>query len=811
MIEWLSRRPVWFLGAAVGLALVAVPFALRLEMTTELVHLLPPGLPSVQSFRQFEEQIGGHTFLSVVIESPDRSANQRFGEALAQRLAARDWAYQVSFRRDVGFVQRRWPFLVSEKDLERLEADLREGLSRAKVRHSPLAIDLDENPGAPNWEQLRSFARSGTHGLGSLKEFRSNADGSVLLMQVQMRQLTSRVRKTQVILSEAGADINALQPASFHPKLQARLYGGLRFRAEEYNSILHDLARASIITFPLMLLIPALALRSYWEPLVVLVPVAVGMAWTYAGAQFLFGSLNLVTCFLFLILFGVGDDYPIHLLYRIREEIQRGAGVREGTACAIRSTAAPLGFSALTNLAAFIALAWMQFRGFSQFGVMAGAGVCLILVATLVTVPGIVWLIRFRLGTGKHHGEATASPQPETHPGRPPVLRWGSVLPVVSLWAILTGGSAWVVHHKLEFEQDFEHLRPDFPELRELRDKAESIEGYQRSSPAVFFTPDFEASREIARVVQARLDNDGTTSPIGRVLSLASILDGDTPSKRARLDRVLQLLDDPVLRHAPADIREDIDALRDRLDLSPLTLEGIPLHIRRSLTRPVQGPGATERDLYLVVVEPRNRVSLAPEAVAFANRLEAVHFRGRRFVPAGEALIFAEILRVVRQEGWVVVALAWLATAVLVYIAFRSWADLLALVVTMAGALFISLAVLAALNIRLNFFNLAVLPLLVGLGINYGIHLLHRYHEEGMPATHAARRLAASVGSAAATTVVGFAGLLLAHHPGLWSMGFTASVGIGIIALSCLLFLPSLADLLTLLRTLRQPAGMQRA
>jgi predicted RND superfamily exporter protein len=670
-----------------------------------------------------------------------------------------------------------------------------------------LAIDLDEKAPAPDWEQLRSLARKGTHGLGSLREFRSNADGSVLLMQVQIRQLTSRVNKTQEILSQAAADINALQPAAFHPKLQARLYGGLRFRAEEYNSILRDLARASIMTFPLMLLIPALVLRSYWEPLVVLVPVAAGMAWTYAAAWFLFGSLNLVTCFLFLILFGIGDDYPIHLLYRIREEIQRGTAIREGIACAIRSTAAPLGFSALTNLGGFVALAWMQFRGFSQFGVIAGIGVCLILVATLVTVPGIVWLIRSRLGTGKRKSPSAASSLRATRAGREHLLKWRFVLLVVSMWAILAGGSAWMVSQKLEFEQDFENLRPDFRELRELRDKAESIEGYQRSSPAVFFTPDFEASREIARVVQARLDNEGTRSPIGRVLSLASILDGDTASKRARLAGLLTLLDDPVLRQAPAEIRADIEALRDHLDLSPLTLEGIPLDIRRSLTRPIKGPGGEERELYLVVVEPRNRVSLTSEALAFANRLQAVESHGQPFVPAGEALIFAEVLRLVRQEGWVVIALAWVATAALVYMAFRSWTDLVALLVTMAGALSISLAVLAGLGMRLNFFNLAVLPLLVGLGINYGIHLLHRYHEEGMPATHAARRLAPSVGSAAATTVVGFAGLLLAQHPGLWSMGFTASVGIGIIALSCLLFLPSLADLLALLRTHRHPAS----
>lgn len=774
MIGLLARRPVWFLGAAVALALIAIPFALRLEMTTELVHLLPPGLPSVKSFRQFEQQVGGHTFLSVVIESPDRDANVRFGDKLAERLRARDWAYQVHFRRDVDFIERRWPFLISEGELERLEEDLREAVNRAKVRHSPLSIDLDETPAKPDWARLRS--------LGALKELRSNSDGTVLLMQVQMRQLTSRVGKAQQILAEAASDIDNLRPASFHPQLRARLYGGLRFRVEEYNAILRDLGRASLVTFPLMLLIPALALRSCWEPLVVLVPVGVGMAWTYGAAEFLFGSLNLVTCFLFLILFGIGDDYPIHLLYRIREEIQRGAGMKEATARAVRATSAPLFFSALTSLAAFFSLAWMQFRGFSQFGVIAGVGVCLIFAATLVTVPGIAWLIRRRLGGGK-------APAVETRPGGHHVVRWRSVLPVVIAWGVLAVGSAWFVRRNLGFEQDFERLRPELTELRELREKAESIEGFQRSSPAVFIAPDFETSRDIARIVQRRLGEEGARSPIGRVVSVASILEGDTASKRARLEGILQMLDDPVLRRAPEDVREQIRRLRRHLDPSPLTLEGVPLEIRRGLTR---------GGLYLVVVEPRNRVSLAPEAVAFANRLDDVQVRGQRFVAAGEALIFAEILRLVKREGWMVMALAWLATVALVYAAFRSWRDLLSLVITLAGAISMSLAVLAAAGMRLSFFNVTILPLLVGLGINYGIHILHRYHEEGMTATSAARRLAASVGSAAATTVVGFAGLLLARHPGLWSMGFTASVGIGIIALSCLLFLPSFADLLTL-------------
>jgi len=501
----------------------------------------------------------------------------------------------------------------------------------------------------------------------------------------------------------------------------------------------------------------------------------------------------------------IRDDYPIHLLFRIREEVQRGVGIREATYCAVRSSAAPLTLCALTNLAAFISLIWMQFRGFSQFGIIAGTGVMLVLLATALTVPGMVWILRKWVTKAK--AEVRGSNRgPLAAPGRVQRLGWHVAVAFVVIWGVLAGASAWIVHKRLGFEEDFEHLRPHFAELHELRSKAETIEGFQKSSPAVFFTSDFEASREIARVVQARMDQEGNNSPIGRVLSLGSILDGDSPSKRSGWERILKLLDDPVLRSAPPGIWNKVHELRSRLDLSPLTLESIPPSVRRSLTRKVEGNDGTSGDLFLVVVEPKKRVALAPEAMAFAARLEEIAVNNRRFVPAGEALIFADILQLVRSEGWVILLLASLATAALVYLAFRSWVDLTVRLVTLAGSLAMSLAILALLGMPLNFFNITVLPLLVGLGINYGIHLLHRYRAEGTAATLAARNLAGAMGSAAATTVVGFAGLLLAGHPGLWSMGFTAAVGIGVIALSCLFFLPAFTDLVEQLSGKRKTA-----
>jgi predicted RND superfamily exporter protein len=287
-------------------------------------------------------------------------------------LALRKWAYQVQFRRNAEFLRKRWPFLLQARETKELEARLRDALNRAKIRHSPLALDLEDTPTGPDWDGMRALAREATR---PLQEFRENADGTAMLMQVQLRQLTSRLDESRKILADAEADIAAVRPAAYHAQLRARLYGGLRYRLEEYESIVHDVAVASMVTLPLMLLIPALALRSLWQPIVVLVPVGIGMAWTYASAALVFGSLNLVTSFLFLIIFGMGDDYPIHLLHRIREELGRGGNLRAATGRALGSTAPPLFFAALTNVAAFVSLAWMQFRGFSQFGIIAGTGV----------------------------------------------------------------------------------------------------------------------------------------------------------------------------------------------------------------------------------------------------------------------------------------------------------------------------------------------------------------------------------------------------------------------------------------------------
>jgi len=94
---------------------------------------------------------------------------------------------------------------------------------------------------------------------------------------------------------------------------------------------------------------------------------------------------------------------------------------------------------------------------------------------------------------------------------------------------------------------------------------------------------------------------------------------------------------------------------------------------------------------------------------------------------------------------------------------------------------------------KLNFYNLIVLPAVLGIGNDAGIHIVHRYREEGPGSMlKVLKSTGEHVFVGAATTMVGFAWWLFSHHPGLNSIGSLAVIGIGCVMITSLVFLPAM-------------------
>jgi predicted exporter len=113
-----------------------------------------------------------------------------------------------------------------------------------------------------------------------------------------------------------------------------------------------------------------------------------------------------------------------------------------------------------------------------------------------------------------------------------------------------------------------------------------------------------------------------------------------------------------------------------------------------------------------------------------------------------------------------------------------------ALLPTVVGLIWTA-GVLAIAGLRLDLFAIFAVVTFVGIGVDYGVHLVHRYRERG-DATQATAELAPVILVAAAITIFGYATLVTSSYPPLRSIGIVSTVSVIALAITSVLMLPAL-------------------
>jgi hypothetical protein len=145
------------------------------------------------------------------------------------------------------------------------------------------------------------------------------------------------------------------------------------------------------------------------------------------------------------------------------------------------------------------------------------------------------------------------------------------------------------------------------------------------------------------------------------------------------------------------------------------------------------------------------------------------------------------------------------AIVILVLLHFRSPLCLaLALVPVGVGFLWLG-GLMGFFDVQLNPANIMTLPLVIGIGVTTGIHILNRYAEEQTP-NILARSTGKAVLVSGLTAIAGFGSLTLAKHQGIQSLGYVMSCGLATCMIAGLTFLPALLNLLT-----RHPVDQERS
>ena len=813
-LRWIPRFAVRHslvvLAAAFVLSALAISQASTLRVDANIASLLPESYDSVRAIERLQETVGSETTVDVAIRSPAFGDNLRFAEDFVEAMEALRgpdgelYFTRVEFRRDVRFVTENALYFATFDELDRLEAFLRSQAAEVRAATDPLRVDLFPGEARALREDDADQIRRDLAQL-EISEYVTSPDSTTLVVKFYPTGAQTDIGFVERLYADIDSLVLRMAPGTYHPEMVVTPAGRLLRQTIEVQSITNDVQNSFgagvlsvLLTVVLYFLYKSIqartggrfVLRVAFEELLrtpvtailLTLPLLMSLSWAAGLAALRFGTLNLLTSTLGLVLFGLGIDYGIHFYARYAEERGQGKSVESAVEETFVSTGQSIAVSALTTASALFVLQIADFRGFSEFGFIGGIGILFALVSMLTVLPALLSIAE-RTGALnlRMRGEHSAFEVDQRFPFARTIL-------VACLGLTVLGA---VLAPRVAFEYNFSNLEPEYDEYFRRAEALKPAQGEsERRNPAYIL---LDSPEQVRSVSAALRELAATDTLVLAVESLQERFPTDAATeqhKLARLADIREVLDDPFLA---ADTTGQVARLRAAASATePISLDSVPAF----LTRPfMTREGAIGN---FVIVFPRGNMADGRNSIRFSELIGQVTTPGGdAFYAASTQLVAADMLKLMQDESPLMVGVTFLLVFLLVLVSFRSLRWTFIAMTPLVFGLTWMLGAMALGGILLTFYNLVVLPTVLGIGNDGGVHLAHRYQEEGPGSI---RRVLRSTGEhvtmGALTNLIGFSGLLISSHPGLRSIGVLAVTGIGATLATTLVFFPALIQVL---------------
>jgi uncharacterized protein len=809
---WLDAHRNGLLVLSLVVLLVGGYLASRMSIHSDLQSLLPQSQRSVRDLNALQKRARPFGTVQVLIEADDPATREQGGAAFVRQLDERipkELLAQLSF--DDGPLHRYvWQhrFLFPQlADLVAARDALKERIDRGKLAANPLYISLDDEPEEGDSDDRLAELEdklAELEGNARAPPLRVSADGRFQLVMLQTTFPPSDARRANQLIGHVHAAIADVRRDV--PGVRFGLAGNITMSMHEHDSVLEGMTISAILT----LVLCGLGLMFYYRSgrivLSVLYGLLVGTSATFAFAWVTVGHLNVMTAFLFAIVVGNGINPGMLLSARYLEELRAGRDARTAVgnaiAGALRGTFAAMG----TAAAAYTSLLVTDFRGFRQFGAIAGLGMLLTWITTFTVLPALLYALAH-----KNKIKATKAPSLGRHMAR--------LFPAKSLGKVLLAGAlitatALVIDIVYiagdPFTRDWRDLQSSTPEIRAVRavdtkiKMAFDTEGVL-AGQAYQVVIAVDTREQVGPIVERLRYYDRARPPLLRwlrdVRSLDDALPAEQTEKIAVLGEIAALLDDPALQASlDDDERARLDKLRPPPDVRPLRDDDVPIELAWPF---VEKDGSRGR---LIVLRGASRFNSfdVNDRLAFAAEVRELDLPAGALV-AGEALVVADIVKTMERDAPTIIgfALAGSVLAVILIVGVRRH-GLVTLACGLAGVI-VMIAACALAGLSVHFLDLIALPITIGIGIDYAVNLSVRDRQDGaLGPAHLLKTTGSAVLMCSYTTTVGYGTLLLSANGGIRAFGLAALLGEVACILMALVVAPAW---LALLRERKGSAG----
>jgi hypothetical protein len=802
------EHPYLVLFISITLAAIGGFYASNLRVDTDIANLLPEDNPNVLALEELKNSVGGETEMQVAIKSPSFEANKAFAEALIPKTLELHYSRyddkyfeRAEYRKNTDVLKKNALYLASTNELNDITEWLEDEIQQAKEEASPFYFDLGEDE---EEEDLRAEDFKDSYETLVPPEYPISEDSTIMVIKFFPTGSKSDIQYLEDMFATYDSLLTAMNPQSFHPEMEVQFGGRLKRHLEELTSIMKDVigSFASGISSVILLVMLYFFIKKYlhyrrghkgdadysvWSHvirmpvpvLIIGIPLLISLLWTFGLTYFYLGMLNTMTSVLFVILFGLGIDYGIHYYARYIEQRSSGMSVQEAIYSTNEKTGEAIFVSAFTTAAALFVLMFADFRGFSEFGFISGTGILLALFTMLYVMPALLVVFeRFNMILFSHDEDFHNVSQ-----HRYPLAR------TIVFGGLIISGVVIAMSGNLSFQYDFGKLEPEFPEYEKFRDVAGQVDSGSKRNPAYIIADSNEEVEALMAKLREKADQDTTSPTIQSIESLQERFPTTEEEEQDKLEAIAyirELLQDPFIVNKDD---EDLDKLRDASQTrEPLTIDQIPDYLK---SRFITKDGEVGR---FVIIYPSVGLSDGRKSIAFKDDVgEVILDNGEKYYAASTSIVAASMLDLIRTESPYMVSGTFLIIYLFMIVTFRSFRwSIIAMLPLLVGLLWL-FGIMMVFGLQFNFYNLVVLPAILGIGEDSGVHLAHRYREEGknsMWAVLSSTGQHITMGSL--TTMLGFSGLLFTSHPGLQSLGIMAVIGIGMTLLTSLTFLPAL-------------------
>jgi hopanoid biosynthesis associated RND transporter like protein HpnN len=843
------RRRRLAIVTLLGLAVFCVWYAAHhLGVNTDTTNMMSPTLAWRQNFNEYREAFPSRDRnLLIVIDARTSARADAFAaKVLAELRREPDLYHSILLQGEGDFFARNGLLYLPLPQLQQLADKLTAAQPLLGLLHArfdgaavldvatrtlspPAGVSADTSAAAPLYSEIaRVLDQASTLGAGHsaleplawsnlISTGAAQQQGTRRLIVLQPALDFSKIQPAAPAINGVRAIVARLNAAEAEP-VSVRLTGSVAMEHDELASVSASAGIGGLVALLLVCAILYVALRSWRLLAISVTALFAGLAYTAAFAAATVGHLNLLSIMFVVLNVGLGADYVIHVLLRYRELVAEGYEAEPALLTTMRGVGTSLLLAAFTTAAGFYAYIPTQFQGVAELGWIAGTGIFFGFLAAATLLPALV--AEFASSLRVKSARTVLDPRIFVPFNRHPraVLGIATVVIVASGIALF-----WVT-----FDSNPIHLRdPKSESVKTLLELAANGDAQLLNLEAV--APDHATATMWAAGLRG-------LPQVRNVITIDSLVPKDQDDKIAVLDDLKLVMgpsfaqlnrvpadperltaslaalesasaerpDAAALHAAVAKLRAALanepsaDATRNLAALDAALTEGLPSELGRLASGLEARPFG--RDALPDVLASRYVSANGRELVEITPAEDVSdNAAARRFIAAvrgvvpkvtGPPVVYQEASSTVVRAFELALLYAFSLVSVMIFVVLRRWRETLLVILPIALSKLVTAGAAVAIGMPFNYANIIALPLLVGFGVDSGIHVVHRMRTETAEQlfdTSAMRAVFAS----GLTIIATFGILAFSSHVGTASMGVMLAIGLCVSMAFTLIVLPA--------------------